>query len=67
MNCVKLNSVKCGMRKISKVAKKRLIELGFVPGREIEVLINRGGRMIVLIENEKFAVSHEIAEGIEVD
>ena len=63
---MKLSEVREGEYIIKRVDSKRLVELGFVPGRRIEVQLNRGGRLIVVIKGEKFAISRELVEGVEI-
>ena len=64
---MKLSDVEEGTYVIKSVSSTRLLELGFVPGREIEVQVNRGNRLVVVIMGEKFAIAKELAEGVEVD
>ena len=64
---MKLSEKGPGVYRIEEVKREKLKELGFVKGREVEVLVNRRGKMIVMIEGEKFAIDKKIAEGVEVD
>lgn len=63
---MKLSRVKPGVYKVKKVSSKRLMELGFVKGRAIEVILNKG-YLVVEIHNARFVISKDIAEGVEVD
>ena len=42
------------------------MELGFIKGREVQVLLNRR-YLIVLINNAKFVLDKKLAELVEVD
>ncbi len=63
---MKLSEAGPGTYVIKSTELPRLIELGFVPGRKIKVIVNRK-HMIIEIFGERFAISREIAEGVEVD
>ena len=62
---MKLSDAPPGRYVIERVRDERLKELGFIPGRRVEVVVNRG-HMVILLENEKFAIDRELAEGVEV-
>ncbi len=64
---MKLSDARKGTYSIKNVTCRRLVELGFVPGRTVEVQINRSRRLIVVIKGEKFAIDRRIAGGVEVD
>lgn len=64
---MKLSEAEEGKYRIRRVKNEKLMELGFVPGRGIEVVRRGRGRLVIVIKGEKFAVAEEIAEGIEVD
>jgi len=39
----------------------RLIAMGIIPGREVEVLMNRGGALLVSVNGSKFVLGRGIA------
>ncbi|HIP63377.1 MAG TPA: ferrous iron transport protein A [Archaeoglobus profundus] len=39
----------------------RLIAMGIMPGREVEVIMNRGGAVLVSVNGSKFALGRGIA------
>lgn len=46
---------------------KRLIEIGFVPGKDIKVLYSSPGSMIVYIMDTKIAIGKSVADRILVE
>ncbi|HIP57790.1 MAG TPA: ferrous iron transport protein A [Archaeoglobus profundus] len=40
---------------------RRLTAMGIIPGKEVEVLMNRGGAILVSVNGSKFALGRGIA------
>ncbi|RLI85972.1 MAG: ferrous iron transport protein A [Archaeoglobales archaeon] len=48
-------------------AMRKLMSMGIIPGREIEVLGRRGGAMLILINGTKFVIGRGLAMKVIVD